>query len=69
MSHLPSATLEQASQLDLLLCHSLEKLLQLTDGLVVNSDASIRRKTKIKAKTSDHVEAIPWVVLWKEDNV
>ena len=33
-------------------------MLQLTDGLVVNSDASIRRKTKIKAKMSDFVEAI-----------
>ena len=44
-------------------------MLQLTDGLVVNSDASIRRETKIKAKMSDFVEAIPWVLVLNEDNV
>ena len=53
VQQLERSSLELASQLDLVICHSMEKLLDLTDGLVVESDATMRRKTKSRVKMYD----------------
>ena len=61
IQQLERSSLELASQLDLVICHSMEKLLDLTDGLVGYSDATMRRKTKSRVKMYDCMDAIPCV--------
>ena len=69
IQQLERSSLELASQLDLVICHSMEKLLDLTDGLVVESDATMRRKTKSRVKMYYCMDAIPWVHSFVRRNV
>ena len=69
IQQLERSSLELASQLDLVICHSMEKLLDLTDGLVGESDATMRRKTKSRVKMYDCMDAIPWVHSFVRRNV
>ena len=47
----------------------LHALGHLTDGLVVESDATMRRKTKSRVKMYDCMDAIPWVHSFVRRNV
>lgn len=69
IQQLERSSLELASQLDLVICHSMEKLLDLTDGLVVENDATMRRKTKSRVKMYDCMDAIPWVRSYLQSDV
>ena len=50
MASLDEKVLETCSLMDLLLCHLLQRLIDLSGGLVLEDELSIRRKRKAKTR-------------------
>ena len=63
ITHVPLASLELASQLDVVICHAMDKLILLTDGYVVENDTGLKRRRKGKGRTDDLADAVPLVGL------
>ena len=53
--------LETCSQIDLLLCHLMQRLIDLSGGLVLEDELNIRRKRKAKARFEDALKCVPIV--------
>ena len=47
--------------MDLLLCHLLQRLIDLSGGLVLEDELSIRRKRKAKTRFEDVLKCVPIV--------
>lgn len=61
MTALDEKVLETCSQMDLLLCHLLQRLIDLSGGLVLEDELSIRRKRKAKTRFEDVLKCVPIV--------
>ena len=59
---MPTEQLELCSQLDLLICHTMQRLIDVTHGLVLDNDTGLKKKRKYKAKREDMLDGIPIVV-------
>ena len=59
---MPTEQLELCSQLDLLICHTMQLLIDVTHGLVLDNDTGLKKKRKYKAKREDMLDGIPMVV-------
>ena len=59
---MPTEQLELCSQLDLLICHTMQRLIDVTHGLVLDNDTGLKKKRKYKAKRVDMLDGIPMVV-------
>lgn len=62
LKDLPTEQLELCSQLDLLICHTMQRLIDVTHGLVLDNDTGLKKKRKYKAKREDMLDGIPMVV-------
>ena len=61
MTSLDEKVLETCSLMDLLLCHLLQRLIDLSGGLVLEDELSIRRKRKAKTRFEDSLKCVPIV--------
>lgn len=55
------AELEVCSLLDLVICHMMQKLIELTYDLVLDDEATVRKKRKYKMKRDDAYDGVPVV--------
>lgn len=52
---------ELCSQVDVLLCHLMQRLIDLSGGIVLEEDATFRRKRKYKGRLEEGLRCIPLV--------
>ena len=60
--------MELCSQLDMVICHVMQRLIDLTYGLVIDDEATVKKKRKYKVKRDDAFDGVPMVSMrmWSE---
>lgn len=53
--------MELCSQLDMVICHVMQRLIDLTYGLVIDDEATVKKKRKYKVKRDDAFDGVPMV--------